>query len=78
MLRCTLRPTKVNHVEGQSRPTQFSLVNLYLLYTRSGKAFSVAATYGHVAVAKVEKFSGEFVSCWVIGEPMPRNVITVL
>jgi hypothetical protein len=48
-------------------------VNSYLLFTRSGKAFSVAANYSHVAVAKVEAFSGEVVSCWFLGQRIPAN-----
>lgn len=53
-------------------------MNRYLLYTRSGNAYSVLANYSHDAIAKVEAHSGDKVSCWFIGEKMPSNVITVL
>lgn len=52
-------------------------MNRYLLFTRSGKAFSVAANLCEDAIRKVETFSGEFVSCWFIGHRMPANVISL-
>lgn len=52
-------------------------MNRYLLFTRSGQAYAVSANYSHDAVAKVEAFSREFVSCWFLGEKMPRNVISL-
>ncbi len=49
-------------------------MNRYLLFTRSGKAFAVSANYSHDAVAKVETFSREVVSCWFLGERMRAYV----
>lgn len=48
-------------------------MNRYLLITRSGVAYAVSANYSHDAIAKVEQFARERVSCWFIGEAMPRN-----
>lgn len=52
-------------------------MNRYLLYTRSGKAYTVSAIYSHDAIAKVEAFSLDRVSCWFLGEKIPSNAITL-
>lgn len=52
-------------------------VNSYLLYTRDGRAFVVAANFSHVAIAKVEAFARDRVSCWFMGEKVPANAITL-
>lgn len=51
------------------------LVNSYLLFTRSGAAYSVSANFVEDAIHRVETYSGDFVSCWFIGQKMPKNVI---
>lgn len=50
-------------------------VNRYLLFTRSGAAYSVSANFVEDAIHRVETHSGDFVSCWFIGQKMPKNVI---
>lgn len=52
-------------------------VNRYLLFTRSGKAFAVSANYSHDAIAKVEAFASERVSCWFLGERIPASAISL-
>lgn len=49
----------------------------YLCYTRSGAAYAVSANYSHDAIAKVEAHSGSFVSCWFLGERIPKNAINL-
>ncbi len=52
-------------------------MNRYLLFTRSGKAFAVSANYSHAAIAKVETFAREVVSCWFLGERIPANAVSL-
>lgn len=52
-------------------------MNTYLLITRSGQPYVAVASYAHDAVALVEAYAKEMVSCWFIGERIPRNAIRV-
>lgn len=52
-------------------------MNIYLLITRSGQPYVAAASYAHHAVALVEAYSRELVSCWFTGERIPSNAIRV-
>lgn len=52
-------------------------MNSYLLFTRSGAAYSVSANFVEDAIHRVETHSGDFVSCWFIGQKMPKNVIVL-
>jgi hypothetical protein len=52
-------------------------MNRYLLFTRSGQAYAVDANTSDAAIRKVEAHSRDFVSCWFLGEKIPRNAISL-
>lgn len=52
-------------------------MNTYLIYTQSGAAYVVRASYSFEAEARVLAFSGERAACWFIGQPAPRGAITL-
>jgi len=52
-------------------------MNTYLLITRSGQPYVASATYSHDAIALVEAWSKELVSCWFLGERILVNAIRV-
>ncbi len=75
---CIPVPPLIPSLHRGNPPRQHSdKMNRYLLFTRSGKAFSVAAHFAEDAIAKVEAFARDRVSCWFLGQKMPRNVISL-
>jgi hypothetical protein len=48
-------------------------MNIYHLITRNEEHFFVRATSFEVALAKVSKLSGSFVSCWFIATSLSQG-----
>jgi len=49
-------------------------MNIYVLWTRTGKRYFARSSYSHLAVRKVETtFPGETVSAWDIATSLPLN-----
>ena len=48
-------------------------MNCYQLITRKGAQYFVRASFSHDAIAKIEKLTGDVVSCWFIATSLPKG-----
>lgn len=48
-------------------------MNIYQLFIRSGACYFVEAYRSEIAIAKIEKLTGSFVSSWFIAKSLPAN-----
>ena len=48
-------------------------MNVYQLFLRSGECHFVLSHDVEIAIRKIEKMTGQFVSCWFIAKSLPSN-----
>lgn len=67
------------HIElpGVTKGNSILLMNRYVLFTRDGREFTIAAMSVDVAIAKVEAHAKSVVSCWYLGVQPSRWAIAL-